>query len=658
MKKIYNFIFLLTLLTVSIISCSNGGEDAFNQDGDDDVNQANQAYAGTKWSINYSDISVGDDYIGTQRGTLQVYFYSNTEGVLYVGDHSDYSDVGLSASYEAAFFRYEVNNEYEYINLDFITDPFGDMPGALTIQDGKLYWNSTALNKEDISSSDKTWLNTISGTTGECNWYYDLRSTLYVVGEGAMADYTSANRTPWGTIGFNNIVVDEGVTHIGNFSFDSMTIGDVELPRSSLTSIGKYAFTNTVISDIDMPNSVTEIGDCAYANCSYLTKAYLPKNLLNVGDYAFANCSKAEVNFSSAESVKTIGEGAFMNVKSIKNLNSTSLEEVGMIALSNITDLHITLPDTYTTLNSASFSGKMTTITIGQGLKTVVGTPFYPSKTGKMYVNLGVPLDLKYDIIDSEVIGNWTLYVPKGSVTAYKSSNYWKNFKSIEEDTTLVSGNGKPDYGIAKNPQTYSINGVEYKMILLKCSNGKTIRMMQTELPSSAELVIGSYNFGKLNSNGDKALIKAEFRNFLSTLRDVTGTPFRLPTKEEWQYAASGGNKSKGYKYSGSNTIDDVAWYKDNSYQMAHSIALKNANEMGFYDMSGNYAEVCNETEDVYYVDGPICGGSWNDSSGNCMATSWKEGSISGKIPGSTFKEKNAFDARYNTVRLVYTVSE
>ena len=84
-------------------------------------------------------------------------------------------------------------------------------------------------------------------------------------------------------------------------------------------------------------------------------------------------------------------------------------------------------------------------------------------------------------------------------------------------------------------------------------------------------------------------------QEFITKLNNLTGKNFRLPTEAEWEYAARGGNKSKGYKYSGSNTVGDVAWYDSNSSSRTHDVKTKQANELGIYDMSGNVYEWCQD---------------------------------------------------------------
>ena len=130
--------------------------------------------------------------------------------------------------------------------------------------------------------------------------------------------------------------------------------------------------------------------------------------------------------------------------------------------------------------------------------------------------------------------------------------------------------------------------------------------------------------------------------NFIARLSELTGRQFRMPTEAEWQYAARGGNKTQGHKYAGGDVIDDVAWYRVNSFDQGnkspdygtHAVATKAPNELGLYDMSGNVNEWCSDWYGSYTEDaqnnpsGPetgtsrMCpGGSWGSQAAYCRVS-------------------------------------
>ena len=208
--------------------------------------------------------------------------------------------------------------------------------------------------------------------------------------------------------------------------------------------------------------------------------------------------------------------------------------------------------------------------------------------------------------------------------------------------------------------QIFTVNGVEFKMIKVE---GGTFTMGATSEQGSEadddekpthQVTLSSYYIGEtevtqalwkavMGKNpsyykGDNLPVEQvsynDIQKFIKKLNQKTGKTFRLPTEAEWEYAARGGNKSKGYKYSGSNNIEDVAWYDGNSNYKTHTVKTKQANELGLYDMTGNVWEWCSDRYGDYSSSsqtnpkGPnsgsnrvLRGGGWNDLAWGCRVS-------------------------------------
>jgi len=95
-------------------------------------------------------------------------------------------------------------------------------------------------------------------------------------------------------------------------------------------------------------------------------------------------------------------------------------------------------------------------------------------------------------------------------------------------------------------------------------------------------------------------------KQYCQWLSTKTGKSYRLPTEAEYEYAARGGNKSRGYRYAGGNGIDSVAWYIVNGGGTTHPVGLKQPNELGLYDMTGNVWEWCSDWFSLDYKTTPV----------------------------------------------------
>ena len=223
--------------------------------------------------------------------------------------------------------------------------------------------------------------------------------------------------------------------------------------------------------------------------------------------------------------------------------------------------------------------------------------------------------------------GSVTVSVDENTSTSSRTATITVESASITRTLAVTQSGATPTP--SSDNRTFTVGGVQFKMVFVE---GGTFTMGATseqgddayddEKPTHS-VTLSSYSIGETEvtqalwqavmgsnpsyfSGSQKPVEQVSWddcQNFIIKLNALTGENFRLPTEAEWEYAARGGNKSRGYKYAGSNNIDNVAWYWDNIPSQSSGsagygtqvVATKSPNELGLYDMSGNVYEWCQD---------------------------------------------------------------
>ena len=367
-----------------------------------------------------------------------------------------------------------------------------------------------------------------------------------------------------------------------------------------------------------IPNAVTSVtasmrvsfsGDCSelfkgFSNCTSMDLNSVNTSNATSMSGIFENCSKlTSLDLSNWNTGNlNIMNNMFKSCSSLQSVKISSFNTIQVYTMygmfencSSLVELDISGWDTRNstqTLNMFRGCSKLKTIYAGSGwtveyvmsssgmfdgctsLKGGKGTTYNASHTDKVYARIDGGSDSPGYFSDPNVAP--AIEVVVGNIKFY-----------------MVEVTGNDDNEIP----TFYIGECEVTEALW-------LEVMGGENPSS--------NPGNLADNLPVERVSwNDCQAFITKLNQMTGLTFRLPDADEWQWAAEGGNRSHGYTYSGSNNIDEVAWYKNNC-SSKQTVGTKKHNELGIHDMSGNVYEIVQDATRVY-------GGGWHAQASSCL---------------------------------------
>lgn len=323
-------------------------------------------------------------------------------------------------------------------------------------------------------------------------------------------------------------------------------------------------------------------------------------------------------------------------------------------------------------IRASNYRTRTGTVTVNDPINKIAVNVSLEQICGSVKISSSASIDGATVYIDGKNVGTAPLFLQNIAVGKHKLEVKKNGYRAYEENICVQDGQTysieNKELSKAPTQTTFSVNGVSFDMVKVEAGTfmmGATPEMedpLGDEEPVHKVTLTNNYYLGKyevtqalwqavMGSNPSKfkgANLPVEnvfyyedqdnCMEFIKKLNRITGKNFRLPTEAEWEYAARGGKKSKGYQYSGSNNLADVAWYGDNSNDRTHPVGTKQPNELGIYDMSGNVCEWCQDWYNDYSnldqtnPNGPTRGyghvrrgGSWFDM-GWCCRSSFRDG--------------------------------
>lgn len=253
-----------------------------------------------------------------------------------------------------------------------------------------------------------------SGSCGSgLTWSYsEATKTLTISGAGDMTNYergSSYKHTPWYDFRYDiqNVILGSEVYSIGDCAFEDMPITSIAIPNS-VARIGKWAFSSTKLTSVTIPPGIKTLEEHTFNGCRSLSEVSLANTLTSIGKQAFYRCTSLK-SIEIPDKVTSIGEFAFWNCRSLTS---------------------VTIPNSVISIGYNAFDGGDEYTPNINTIISYIDNPFQIE--GRTSYN---EKNHYCGVFSRKTFSNAILYVPKGTIDKYKSTEGWKDFANIKENT-------------------------------------------------------------------------------------------------------------------------------------------------------------------------------------------------------------------------------
>ena len=379
--------------------------------------------------------------------------------------------IGDYAFYGCFFTTFEIPNSITSIgecafqvctNLKSITIP------ASVKSIGPLAFEAGSLENITVESG-----NTVYDSRDNCNALIETASNKLISGS-------------------KNAIIPNSVTSIEKNAFGGCSITSITIPNS-VTSIGEYAFSASSLTSVTVPASVKSMGVAIFYDCSNLESVTFCDGVTNIGIETFSFCGALK-SVELPASLKSVNQGAFYKCTGLTNITIpegvTSIENwafFGCTALANID-----IPASVTNFGTDIFGmcTSLKSITLPAGIATIPEYTFYGC-TGleSLYLKNPVPAAVDSCNFAESHYANTTIYVPQGSLAAYKAADEWKKFANIQEfDVTGIEDVAVSNAAIKVTSNGISLSDAEGEAVAVYSANGTLIE--KTDAYAGEEIIL------------------------------------------------------------------------------------------------------------------------------------------------------------------------